>query len=157
MDVFKSVNWRRGFFRFWVALSLLWIGLIVVFVRPWEFNPQEPRNYKITTIDNSIIKGVLANQVDCWEEIDPNYFKPREYEWSTELGSNRTVEETNQLLKKHKASLEECYEKKLEEHNKGEQKRTLVRYMELAAGAGLPPLVALLIFFVIRWIFRGFY
>jgi len=28
------VNWRRGFFRLWVVLSVLWIGLVVYLIEP---------------------------------------------------------------------------------------------------------------------------
>jgi len=43
------MNWRRGLFRLWLAVSALWLIVVVVFLYPQAVSPYiEPQAYILT-------------------------------------------------------------------------------------------------------------
>src|SRR5262245_14828184 len=65
--------WRRGFFRLWVVLSVLWIGLNVYLIQPKTYTRFSNAVYEVKSSDGRVRKfnlkasqAELAAQITAW-------------------------------------------------------------------------------------------
>src|SRR5262245_28974347 len=52
--------WRRGFFRLWVVLSVLWIGLVVYLIEPRSYIRFSNAVYEVKSSDGRVRRFNLA-------------------------------------------------------------------------------------------------
>ena len=146
----NPMNWKRGLFRLWLAISGLWLIIVAVFFYPQVVSPYiEPRVYILT----EDLKFFELDKVSDSEDLD---FKAA-YQTEIEFPNKVT------LFAKHdtpKPVLDTQSKNFYEQHVKPRETELATarrQSLELASAAGvLPPLALLLLGLVIGWIMRGF-
>lgn len=151
------MNWRQGFLRIWIALSVLWVLVVSTFFYGYV---TDPRPYLGTQRYYGNAGGVQLLDYD-----NENYYKVQDWAdkgivkrkdlkgtgWTIELygppsDDQSTVDARLQTLRGH---MEEEYTTKRESQ----------RWADLQSGIALaliPPIVLLILGWMIGWIVSGF-
>ena len=139
----KVMTWSRGFFRIWVAVSAIWIGLSIYFagsktyLRLWqgaEYELEFPSGHR-TTFDTSKSRGELLAEIT--------------EEWKREAMRNGpAADEILRSILARRDDLPEAFASNNEKLHKEAE------YVWLATF--IPPLVLLGLGLCIAWIVRGF-
>ena len=146
------MNWRRGLFRLWLALSALWLSIIAVLFYPQVVSPYiEPQAY---ILRDDFDSGFL--QLDNVSDSNDQDFKAA-YQIEIEFPNKVTLfakdDTPKPVLDTQSKSFYERYVKPRD------AELTTARWQSLeraSATALLPPLALILLGLVIGWIVSGF-
>jgi len=164
------LNWRRGFLRIWLALTVIWVALVIVFF--WsDLFPSKLFTFYYISSKDSLSQSVydlksyeielinrnekLQVQFPTFEIVFPQF----------KLNDRKVIELGGQRAKDAKAeSVFVEWEKLTKEDmrgllERGQQMRRDIRIeaaTEAAEFAIIPPVCAFILGYLIGWILRGF-
>jgi hypothetical protein len=146
-----QVNLRRGFYRFWLAVSALWLIITAAFFYEQIASPYiEPRVYVLPTANSDFFKLDSVS-----DQYDPAF--KAAHKIGIQFPNNVILFPANDIPK---AVIEPRVQNFLEVYCKPrEAEITAARWnsLESASAVGLlPPLALLLLGLVIGWIASGF-
>jgi hypothetical protein len=144
------MNWRRGLFRLWLAVSALWLIIAVVFLYPQVVSPYiEPQAYILT----DDLKFFELDNVSDINERDFKAAYPIEIEFPNKVTLFAKDDTPKPVLDTQSKSFYEQHVKPRE----AELATARWQSLEFASAAGVvPPLALLLLGLVIGWIVSGF-
>ncbi len=146
----QPMNWRRGLFRLWLAVSALWLIIVAVLFYPQVVSPYiEPQVY-ILTDDSSFLQ--LDNVSDSNDQDFKTAYKI-EIEFPNKVTLFAKDDTPKPVLDTQSKSFYERYVKPRD------AELTIARWqsLERASATGLlPPLALILLGLVIGWIVSGF-
>jgi hypothetical protein len=168
-----GMNWRRGLFRFWAALSMLWVAIVGCALYPdalHEYWLTKTRNtYDLTLPDGRAIKIISSTDAGAavLAEVEKKFGKdplvapnckdgagscqPWERQWEGSglvLLPGATINEVGLIVGPYSIIDDKSY---------GEARASLATALKIAAlGSVLPPVALGLSMLAVAWIVRGF-
>jgi hypothetical protein len=144
------MNWRRGLFRLWLAVSALWLIIVAVLFYPQAVSPYiEPRAYILT----DDLKFFELDNVSDSEDRDFKAAYQTEVEFPNKVTLFAKDDTPKPVLDTQSKSFYEQHVKPREV----ELATARWQSLERASATGLlPPLALLLLGLVIGWIVSGF-
>jgi hypothetical protein len=146
------MNWRRGLFRFWLAVSALWLIIVVVLFYPQVVSPYiEPQAYILRDDSDS---GFL--QLDNVSDSNDQDFKAA-YQIEIEFPNKVTLFAKDDTPKPVLDTQSKSFYEQHVKPREAELAAARWQSLERASATGvLPPLALLLVGLVIGWIVSGF-
>src|SRR5215831_17389952 len=144
------MNWRRGLFRLWLAVSALWLIIAVVFLYPQVVSPYiEPQAYILT----DDLKFFELDNVSDSKDRDFKAAYPIEIDFPNKVTLFAKDDTPKPVLDTQSKSFYEQYVKPRD------AEATTARWLSLGRATALgllPPLALILLGLVIGWIVSGF-
>jgi hypothetical protein len=154
-----SVNFGRGFFRAWLVLSVVWIGLIGWLEytnKPWNLNWGPSREGKCWTQLAKWPDGQPFNWFDLDDEVDVASnveLNRKRGAWSAD-----SIPERNKWVAVVRQKLVDCEDaQSLVERLPRQADRFWFSLKNSLTFILLPPLALLVVGWITGWVIRGFY